>query len=135
MEQSQEQCRVKEYTMATYAWTIDKLYTKDITEGGSTYTDVILRVDSTLTATSETIGSISVIHSADLDMNVSNVSNSFTAYGSVTEANLKSWVETRIGSVTLTEIKTSLEAGLEYLEKINDATAKEDAGGNSTFPW
>ena len=63
--------------MATYAWTIDKLYTKDITEGGSTYTDVILRVKATLTATSETIGSLIRIHIADMDMNVSNVSNSF----------------------------------------------------------
>ena len=121
--------------MATYAWTIDKLYTKNITEDGTTYSDVITRVTATLTATSETIGSINVFHGADLDMNVSNVSNSFTAYNSVTEANVKSWVETRIGSDTLSEIKANMENELQFLENIHNTTAKEDADGNATFPW
>ncbi len=121
--------------MATYAWTIDKLYTKNITEGGSTYTDAIVRVNATLTGTSETVGSINLFHVADLDMNVSNVSKSFTAYDSVTEANVKSWVETRIGSVTLSEIKTNMENELQFLENIHDSTAKEDSDGKSTFPW
>ena len=121
--------------MATYAWTIDKLYTKNITENGTTYTDAILRVNATLIATSETIGSLSVEHSADLDMNVSNISKSFTAYDSVTEANVKSWVETRIGSDILTNIKTNLENNLTYLENINGSVAKEDSDGKSTFPW
>ena len=44
--------------MATYAWTIDKLYTKNITEDGTRGSDVITRVTATLTATSETVGSI-----------------------------------------------------------------------------
>jgi|TARA_E500000318_G_C3505925_1_gene190279 hypothetical protein len=121
--------------MATYAWTIDKLYTKNITESGTTYSDVITRVEATLTATSETVGSISVTHGANLDMDVSNVSNSFTAYSSVTEANVKSWVETRITSDILTNIKTDLENNLTYLENINGSVAKEDSDGNSTFPW
>jgi len=121
--------------MATYAWTIDKLYTKNITEDGTTYSDAITRVEATLTATSETIGSINVIHVADLDMNVSNVSESFTAYSSVTEANVKSWVETRIGSDMLADIKTNMENQLQFLENIHNTTAKEDADGNATFPW
>ena len=82
--------------MATYAWTIDKLYTKDITKSGKTYKDAILRVEATLTGTSETIGSISGQSIFDLDMNVDNIDSSFTAYNSVTEANVKTWVENRV---------------------------------------
>ena len=121
--------------MATYAWTIDKLYTKNITENGTTYSDVITRIVATLTATSETIGSVNVVHGADLDMNVSNVSESFITYNSVTEANVKSWVETRIGSDMLTQIKANMENELQYFENIHNTTAKEDADGNATFPW
>ena len=121
--------------MATYAWTIDKLYTKNITEDGTTYSDVITRIVATLTATSETIGSVNVVHGADLDMNVSNVSESFITYNSVTEANVKSWVETRIGSDMLTQIKANMENELQFLENIHNTTAKEDADGNATFPW
>jgi hypothetical protein len=121
--------------MATYAWTIDKLYTKNITKDGTTYSDVITRIVATLTATSETIGSVNVVHGADLDMNVSNVSESFIAYNSVTEANVKSWVETRIGSDMLTQIKANMENELQYFENIHNTTAKEDSDGNSTFPW
>ena len=44
--------------MATYAWTIDCLHTKNITKSGKTYTDVIIEVEATLTGTSETVGSI-----------------------------------------------------------------------------
>ena len=121
--------------MATYAWTIDKLYTKNITEDGTTYSDVITRIVATLTATSETIGSVSVEHCADLDMNVTGLASSFTAYDSVTEANVKSWVETRIGSETMTQIKTNMENELQFLENIHNTTAKEDADGNATFPW
>tara|TARA_R100000482_G_scaffold23879_1_gene7069 strand:+ start:183 stop:548 length:366 start_codon:yes stop_codon:yes gene_type:complete len=121
--------------MATYAWTIDKLYTKNITKDGTTYSDVITRIVATLTATSETIGSVNVVHGADLDMNVSNVSESFIAYNSVTEANVKSWVETRIGSDMLTQIKANMENELQFLENIHNTTAKEDADGNATFPW
>ena len=121
--------------MATYAWTIDKLYTKNITEDGTTYSDVITRIVATLTATSETVGSINVVHGADLDMNVSNVSESFITYNSVTEANVKSWVETRIGSDMLTQIKANMENELQFLENIHNTTAKEDADGNATFPW
>ena len=121
--------------MATYAWTVEKLYTKNITESGSTYTDAIVRVLGTLTATSETIGSINTSHGVDLDMIVSNISKSFTAYDSVTEDNVKSWIETRIGSTTIEEIKKGLENELEFLENIHGSTPKEDSDGKSTFPW
>ena len=68
-------------------------------------------------------------------MNVSNISKSFTAYDSVTEDNVKSWIETRIGSTTIEEIKKGLENELEFLENIHGSTPKEDSDGKSTFPW
>mgnify|MGYP003114131616 CR=1 FL=1 len=121
--------------MATYAWTINKLYTKDITKNGSTYNDVILRVEATLTGTSKTIGSISAESSFDLDMNVDNIDSSFTAYGSVTEANVKTWVENRVSSEILTNIKTEIEANIDFEEKVHGSVAKEDSEGKATFPW
>jgi hypothetical protein len=121
--------------VATYAWTIDKLYTKDIVLDGTTYTDVILRVEATLTGTSETIGSISSNGSFDLDMDVTGINSSFTEYASVTEANVKTWVENRVGSATINEIKLGIEGEIDFLEKTNGSVAKEDTDGNSTFPW
>tara|TARA_R110000796_G_scaffold10675_1_gene35398 strand:+ start:223 stop:603 length:381 start_codon:yes stop_codon:yes gene_type:complete len=125
--------------MATYSWSIDKLYTKDITKDGSTYTDSILRVEATLTGTSETIESIIATSDFDLDMNVDNIDSSFTAYASVTEANVKTWVENRVGSATITEIKKGIESAIDFLEKINGSTAKgstdSDNNFTSTFPW
>ena len=121
--------------MATYAWTINKLYTKDITKDGTTYTDVILRVEATLTGTSETIGSINSNGSFDLDMDVTGIDSSFTEYASVTEANVKTWVENRVGSATINEIKQGIEGEIDFLEKTNGSVAKEDTDGNSTFPW
>jgi hypothetical protein len=121
--------------VATYAWIIDKLYTKDIVLDGTTYTDVILRVEATLTGTSETIGSISSNGSFDLDMDVTGINSSFTEYASVTEANVKTWVENRVGSATINEIKQGIEGEIDFLEKTNGSVAKEDTDGNSTFPW
>ena len=94
--------------MATYAWTIDLLSTKDITKDGTTYSDVILRVNATLTGTSETIGSLTSDSGFDLDMDVSNIGSEFTAYGSVTEANVISWVENRMDADILANIKTEI---------------------------
>ena len=39
--------------MASYEWVVEKLYTKNITTGGTTYTDVIKRVEAHLKATSD----------------------------------------------------------------------------------
>jgi hypothetical protein len=125
--------------MATYAWTINTLYTKDVTKDGTTYSDAILRVEATLTGTSESIGSINAESYFDLDMNVDNIDSSFTAYGSVTEANVVSWVEGRVGSTQLAEIKTGIENEIDFQEKVNGSTAKgtTDSDGNFTasFPW
>ena len=75
--------------MATYAWNVGCLYTKDIVKDGTTYSDAITRVEATITGTSETVGSITSESFVDLDMNVENVDSNFTAYGSVSEANVK----------------------------------------------
>jgi len=125
--------------MATYAWTINTLHTKDITKNGTTYNDAVLRVEATLTGTSETIGSITSEASFDLDMNVDNIDSSFTVYGSVTEANVVTWIEGRVGSTQLADIKTGIENNIDFNEKVNGAVAKgsTDSDGNFTasFPW
>lgn len=121
--------------MATYAWTINKLYTKDITSGGTTYADVILRVEVTLTGTSETEGSITSEGSFDLDMNATGMASAFTAYDSVTEANVKTWVENRVDSSIMTSVKKEIENDITFREKIHGSTAKVDSEGGSIFPW
>ena len=63
--------------MATYAWKIDKLYTKNIVLNNITYTNVILRIEATLIGTSETVGSINVDGSFDLDMDVKHDPSQF----------------------------------------------------------
>jgi len=121
--------------MATYGWKIDTLYTKDITSGGTTYTDVILRVEATLTGTSETEGSITAEGSFDLDMNVTGLASGFTAYASVTEANVKTWVENRVDSSIMANIKSQIEDDISFREKVHGSTAKVDSDGKSTYPW
>lgn len=121
--------------MATYAWTIDKLYTKNIVLDGTTYTDVIIRVEATLIGTSEIINSIKSDASFDLDMNVTGIDSSFIEYASVTETNVITWIENKIGLPTINEIKKGIESEINFLENINDGVAKEDTDGNSTFPW
>lgn len=125
--------------MATYVWTINKLYTKDITKDGTTYSDAILRVEATLKSTSVTIGTISAESTFDLDMNVDNIDTSFTAYNSVTEANVKTWIENRIDADILSSIKTNIQNDIAFQEKINGSTAKGTTDSNdvftATFPW
>lgn len=125
--------------MTTYNWTINKLHTKDITKDGTTYTDVILRVEATLTGTSATIGSITSTSGFDLDMSTDNIDSSFTTYSSVTEANVKTWVENRVSSEIMTNVKDGIESNIDFQEKVHGATAKgtTDSDGNFTasFPW
>lgn len=121
--------------MATYTWQIQKLYTKDITKNDQTYTDVIARVEASLTATSESKGSITSESGFDLDMNVDNIDSNFTTYSSVTEANVISWIESRVEDAMMANIKATLEGEIEYKEKIDGATPKEDADENAIFPW
>lgn len=135
MVQYKAQFKVKEFMMATYTWQIQKLYTKDITKNDQTYTDVIARVEASLTATSESKGSITSESGFDLDMNVDNIDSNFTTYSSVTEANVISWIESRVEDAMMANIKATLEGEIEYKEKIDGATPKEDADENAIFPW
>lgn len=135
MVQYKAQYKVKEFMMATYTWQIQKLYTKDITENGQTYTDVIVRVAASLVATSESIGSITSESGFDLDMNVDNIDSNFTEYSSVTEANVISWMESRVEDAIMANIKQTLVGEIDYQEKIHGATPKEDSDENAVFPW
>jgi len=125
--------------MATYSWDIKVLYTKNIAKSGTTYSDVILRVEAELKGTSETIGSINATSSFDLDMDVDGVDSSFTAYSSVTKANVETWIINRMDADILANIKTNLENEISFSEKVNGAVAKgaNDSDGNFTasFPW
>jgi len=125
--------------MATYSWDIKVLHTKNITKSGTTYSDVILRVESELKGVSETIGSIDAVGAFDLDMDVDSIDTSFTAYDSVTKANVITWIESRIHSDTLAKVKSDIEADIAFQEKIHGATAKgttdSDDVFTATFPW
>ena len=125
--------------MANYAWTINKLYTKDVTKNGTTYNDAILRIDATLKGTSETIGSISAEGNFDLDMNVDNIDSDFTAYNSVTEANVKTWVENRIDSKIFANVKAEIEAEIKFQENVDGSSAKGSTNSEgvfiASFPW
>ena len=73
--------------------------------------------------------SISKTHEVDLDMNTSGLASGFTAYASVTEANAKSWVESRMTSSTVASIKEYLDNILQFELNIKDASEKTE------FPW
>ena len=125
--------------MATFAWTIQILHTKNITESGKTYTDVIKRVQGYLRGTTETSGS-SVTHDHGFDISLSNPADwgNFVAYASVSEANVVSWVEARIGADTVTQIKELLTKEIANLEEVEGTTAKGSGSGEdfvASFPW
>lgn len=121
--------------MATYSWHIDRLYTKDITKNGTTYTDVILRVTAFLRGTSENHSSVVANSGFDLDLNVDNIDSSFTLYGDVTEANVISWLEARVGTDGINSAKQAIEGELEFWDAVYGANPKEEADGTATFPW
>tara|TARA_R100000773_G_scaffold42366_1_gene39553 strand:- start:5785 stop:6168 length:384 start_codon:yes stop_codon:yes gene_type:complete len=123
----------------SYSWTVEKVYTKNITTGGKTYSSVIARVEATLKATSGSDSSISTDHFVDLDMNTTGLASSFTAYADVSEANVKTWIESRLNATTLASIKSHMDNEITFLENVNGATAQgsTDSEGNFTasFPW
>jgi hypothetical protein len=121
--------------MATYTWTIEVLFTKDITKDGTTYPDAIIRVGAMLTGQSDTIPSISSGSYFDLDIDVDNIGSNFISYSSVTEAEVITWVQSRVDPDMLADIKAGIERDIEFKEKVYGANPKEDAEGNPTFPW
>ena len=121
--------------MATYAWEINRLYAENITKDGTTYTDVIARVEATLVGTSEIDSSIKDGAGWDIDLDTDNIGSDFTPYASVTESEVDSWLEARIGTEAINEAKQAMVQQIEYLEKVRGASPKEDSEGNPTFPW
>lgn len=123
----------------SFSWTVDKVYTKNITTGGKTYSDVIARVEGTLKGVSGNDSEVFADHTVDLDMNTSGLADSFTAYSGVSQANVVSWIETRLNTTTIETIKSHLNNEIEFLENIKGATAQgsTDSEGNFTasFPW
>lgn len=123
----------------SYSWTVDKVYIKNITTGGKTYSDVIARVEGTLKGVSGNDSDVTADHTVDLDLNTNGLADSFTAYSGVSQANVVSWIETRLNATTLETIKGHLNNEIEFLENIKGATAQgsTDSEGNFTasFPW
>jgi len=115
----------------SYTWSIQKLYTKDISEGGQTYTDVIKRTVGTLTGTDS---GEEVIHGFDVDLRNPSSWSDFTAYDSLSEANVVSFVETRIGSDMMSAIKTEMDAMLATKIEYSGSTLK-GTEETPTFPW
>ncbi len=121
----------------SYTWKIETLYTKDITESGTTYSDVIKRVGGKLTATSSETSNTAV-HGYDLDLKNPADWSAFTAYGSVSEANVQTWVENRIGDASISQIKQDLVNNLAFEDEVDGSNAKGTGSGESfsaTFPW
>ena len=123
----------------SFSWTVDKVYIKNITTGGKTYSDVIARVEGTLKGVSGNDSEVFADHTVDLDMNKGGLADSFTAYSGVSQANVVSWIETRLNTTTIETIKSHLNNEIEFLENIKGATAQgsTDSEGNFTasFPW
>lgn len=115
----------------TYSWTIEKLYTKNITVDGTTYSDVIKKVEGYWTATKS--GEESV-HGFELDLRNPSSWSDFTAYNSLTKAKVVAMVETRIGADMMSAIKAEQEARLDSQLEYQGATLK-GTEETPTFPW
>ena len=122
----------------TYTWTILKLYTKNITVDGTTYNDVVKRVEGRLTVTSGSDSSIDAVHGYDLDLRDPSDWSSFTAYDSLSQSKVQTWVEARLTADTITYVKQQLDAGVAFEEEVSGTTAKGSGSGDdfvASFPW
>ena len=122
----------------TYTWTITKLYTKNITVDGTTYNDVVKRVEGRLTVTSGSDSSIDAVHGYDLDLRDPSDWSSFTAYDSLSQSKVQTWVEARLTADTITYVKQQLDAGVAFEEEVSGTTAKGSGSGDdfvASFPW
>ena len=115
----------------SYTWEITGLFTKNITEDGKTYSDVVKRVQGTLTATDS---GEEVIHAFDVDLKNPSSWSDFKAYDSLSEANVVSFVETRIGSTMIASIKKEMENMMATLLGYSGSTIK-GTDQKPTFPW
>lgn len=121
----------------SYKWTIKTLYTKNITDSGKTYNNVVKRVFGLLTATSSETGN-SLDHGYDLDLKNPADWGNFVAYESLTESQVQGWIESRLTSESIADIKKFMENGLEYEDEIHGSTAQGSGSGDdfvASFPW
>tara|TARA_R100001443_G_scaffold91482_1_gene98075 strand:- start:4660 stop:5040 length:381 start_codon:yes stop_codon:yes gene_type:complete len=122
----------------TYTWTITKLYTKNITDSGTTYNDVIKRVEGTLVTTSGSDSNIKMTHGYDIDLSNPSDWSSFTAYASLSQSTVQAWVEARLTSDTITQIKKHQDDGIAFEEQVSGTSAKGSGSGDdfvASFPW
>lgn len=115
----------------TYSYTIERLYTKDITVDGTTYSDVIKKVQGYWTASRS---GESAIHGFELDLRNPSSWSDFTAYDSLTQSNVVAMVETRIGADMMAAIKAEQEGRLDSQLEYQGATLK-GTEEKPTFPW
>ena len=115
----------------TYSYTIERLYTKDITVDGTTYSDVIKKVQGYWTASRS---GESAIHGFELDLRNPSSWSDFTAYDSLTQSNVVAMIETRIGADMMAAIKAEQEGRLDSQLEYAGATLK-GTEEKPTFPW
>ena len=110
----------------------------DITVDGTTYNDVVKRVEGRLTATSGSDSSINTVHGYDIDLSNPSDWSSFTAYNSLSESKVQTWVEAKLTADTIAQVKHHLDSGIAFEEAVSGATAKGSGTGDdfvASFPW
>tara|TARA_Y100000114_G_scaffold100901_1_gene94028 strand:- start:5129 stop:5509 length:381 start_codon:yes stop_codon:yes gene_type:complete len=122
----------------TYSWIIGCLYTKNSISDGTTYNDVIKKAEATLRVTNSANQTADA--AIDMDFNDPSDWSNFTEYSSVTKANVVSWIEGRLGSQTLSQIKARLDQQLIEDANVANTTAKGtgthgEESFSATFPW
>ena len=118
--------------MATiYSYTIERLYTKDITVDGTTYSDVIKKVDGYWTASRS---GESAVHGFELDLRHPSSWSDFKSYDSLTQSNVVAMIETRIGADMMAAIKLEQENRLNFQLEWQGAKLK-GTEETPTFPW
>ena len=111
----------------SYTWEIMAVFTKNVTESGTTYNNVVGRVLGNITCTSDATGE-DTEHGFDLDLRKPTDWSSFTAYDDLTKTNVIDFVETRMGS-DITDIKERMAQTVAYQDSIADLSEQ------SSLPW
>jgi len=111
----------------SYTWEISAVFTKNVTESGTTYSNVLGRVLGVITCTSD---STSEDTEHGLDLNLRNPSDwsTFTPYADITKTNVIDFIETRLGS-DLTEIKERMAERVAFQDTVHGLTEQD------TLPW
>lgn len=111
----------------SYTWEISAVFTKNVTESGTTYSNVVGRVLGIITCTSDATGE-DTEHGFDLNLRNPTDWSTFTPYADLTKTNVIDFVETRLSS-DLTDIKGRMAQIVEYKDSVLGLTEQSD------FPW